>query len=55
MEMIQTNLYYDYKEFQGTRHPTRVVTERDGKNFTDTLLTEVQLLEQLDQSTFERP
>jgi hypothetical protein len=55
MEMIQTNLYYDYKEFQGTRCPTRVVTERDGKIFIDTLLTEVQLLEQLDQSTFERP
>jgi hypothetical protein len=54
-EMIQTNLYYDYKEFQGTRHPTRLVTERDGKKFTDTQLTEMQLLEELDNSTFDRP
>src|SRR5262245_38646690 len=54
-EMMQTNLYYDYKEFQGTRHATRLVTERDGKKFTDTQLTELQLLEKLDDSTFDRP
>ena len=54
-EMIQTNLYQDYKEFQGTRHPTHLVTERDGKKFTDTQVTELQLLEQLDNSTFDRP
>jgi hypothetical protein len=54
-EMIQTNFYYDYKEFQGTRRPTRLVTERDGKKFSDTQLTELQLLEELDNSTFDRP
>jgi hypothetical protein len=54
-EMTQTNLYYDYQEFQGTRHPTRLVIERDGKKFTDTHLTEIQLLEKLDDSTFDRP
>src|SRR5262245_1285202 len=54
-EMTQTNLYYDYQEFQGTRHPTRLVIERDGKKFTDTQLTEIQLLEKLDDSTFDRP
>jgi len=54
-ELIQTNLYYDYKEFQGTRRPTRLVIERDGKKFTETTLTEIQLLEKLDNSTFDRP
>jgi hypothetical protein len=54
-EMNQTNFYYDYKEFQGARHPTRVVTERDGKKFIETRLTEMQLAEKLDDSTFDRP
>jgi hypothetical protein len=54
-EMMQATLYYDYKEFQGTRCPTRVVIERDGKKFADTQLTEIQLLEELDNSTFDRP
>src|SRR5262249_25482612 len=54
-EMMQTNLYHDYKEFQGTRHPTRLVIERDGKKFADAQLTEIQLLEKLDDGTFDRP
>jgi len=54
-EMMQANLYYDYKEFQGTRHPTRLVVERDGKKFIDAQLTELQLLEKLDDGTFDRP
>jgi len=54
-EMNQTNFYYDYKEFQGARSPTRLVTERDGKKFTDTRLTDMQLAEKLDNTTFERP
>jgi hypothetical protein len=54
-EIAQANFYSDYKEFQGTRHPTRLVTERDGKKFTDTSLTEIQLLEKIDDSMFERP
>jgi len=54
-EMTQTNFYYDYKEFQGVRHPTRMVTERDSKKFIETRLTEMQLAEKLDDSTFDRP
>jgi hypothetical protein len=54
-EMMQATLYYDYKEFQGTRRPTRLVIERDGKKFADTQLTEIQLLEKLDDGTFDRP
>jgi hypothetical protein len=54
-EITQTSLYSDYKEFQGIRQPTRLVTERDGKKFTDTRLTELQLLEKLDSSAFDRP
>jgi len=54
-EVSQTNLYYDYKEFQGARHPTRMVTERDGKKFIETRLTDMQLAEKLDDATFDRP
>jgi hypothetical protein len=54
-EITQVSLYSEYKEFQGTRHPTRLIVERDGKMFTDTQLTELQLLEKLDDSTFDRP
>jgi len=55
MEITQTTLYSDYKEIQGTRQPTRVVIERDGKKFTDTQMNEIQLLERVDESVFGRP
>jgi hypothetical protein len=54
-EIAQASYYSDYKEFQGTRHPTRSIIERDGKKFVDTQVSELQLLEKLDESTFNRP
>jgi hypothetical protein len=54
-EVTQANFYSDYKEFEGTRHPTRMIIERDGKKFTEIQMTEIQVLEKLDDSTFERP
>jgi len=54
-EMTQASLYSEYKEFQGTRQPTRLIVERDGKMFTDTQLTEYQPLEKIDDGTFDRP
>ena len=54
-EMPQTNFFYDYKEFQGIRQPTRLVTERDGKKFIEARLTDMQPAEKLDDATFERP
>jgi hypothetical protein len=54
-EMNQTSFYYDYKEFQGARHPTRMVIERDGKKYIETRLTDMHLAEKLDDATFERP
>ncbi|MCI0351601.1 MAG: hypothetical protein L0Z53_19435, partial [Acidobacteriales bacterium] len=54
-EMTQTTYYSDYKEFQGTRQPTRLLIEREGKKFSDTHMTEVKLLEKVDNSTFDRP
>jgi len=54
-EMTQTSFYYDYKEFQGARQPTRMVTERDGKKFIETRVTEMQLAEKLDDTVFDRP
>jgi hypothetical protein len=54
-EMIQANFFYDYKEFQGAREPTRMVAERDGKKFIEARMTDIQLLEKLDDSVFDRP
>jgi hypothetical protein len=54
-EITQTNFYSDYKEFQGTRQPTRVLIERDGKKFVEAQMTEIQLSEKLDNSIFDRP
>jgi hypothetical protein len=54
-EISQTNFYFDYKEFQGPRLPTRMVIERDAKKYVDIHLTDIQLLERLDDSTFDRP
>ena len=54
-ELTQTMLYSDYKEFQGTQQPTRLVMERDGKKFAEMRMSEIQLLETVDNSTFDRP
>ena len=54
-EISQTIFYFDYKEFQGPRLPSRMVIERDAKKFVDIHLTDIQLLERLDDSTFDRP
>jgi hypothetical protein len=54
-EITQTTYYSDYKEFQGTRQPTRFVVERDGKKYTDTQVTDFQLLDKVDNSTFDQP
>jgi hypothetical protein len=54
-ELTQTTFYSEYKDFQGTRHPTHLVIDRDGKKFSDTQVTEIQLLEKVDDSTFEQP
>ncbi|MCI0637805.1 MAG: hypothetical protein L0Y72_28805 [Gemmataceae bacterium] len=54
-EITQTTFYHDYKESQGIRHPTKLLIERDGKKFSDTLMSEIQLFEKVDNSTFNRP
>jgi len=54
-ELTQTMFYSDYQEFQGTRQPTRLVMERDGKKFAEMRMSEIQLLETVDNSTFDRP
>lgn len=54
-EITQASYYSEYKEFDGTRQPTRIIVERDGKVFTDIQLTEFQPLEKIDDGAFERP
>ena len=54
-EANQVVFYSDYKEFQGTRQPTRILVERDGAKFTDTQVTELRLQENADSGIFDRP
>ena len=54
-EMNEATHHLDYKEFQGVRHPTRLLVERDGEKFSDTRLTEVRFEGKVDDSTFDRP
>lgn len=54
-EMTQTNYYSEYKEFAGTKQPTKVMMERDGKKVMEAQMTEYQPLEKADKGTFDRP
>src|SRR5262249_13660389 len=39
-EMTQETLYSDYKEFQGTKQPTKLLAKRDGKRYVEGELSE---------------
>ncbi len=51
----QTNYYTDYKKFNGIPQPTKIRIERDGKKFVETEISNLQILEKLPDSEFERP
>ncbi len=45
----------EYKDFDGLKHFTKIVIQRDGKKLMDIELSEVKLAEKLDENAFDRP
>jgi outer membrane lipoprotein-sorting protein len=54
-ELTQETLYSDYKAVKGTQMPRKVLINRDGKKFIESEVTEIDLLEKIDDSTFGEP
>jgi hypothetical protein len=54
-EVTQEILYSEYKTFDGTKHATRLTTNRDGKRYSEGELVELKLHESLDDSSFGEP
>jgi hypothetical protein len=53
-DVLVEHFYGDYKEFDGLKHPTKVVIKADGKEVTMTL-SEIKPEEKLDDSLFAMP
>jgi hypothetical protein len=45
----------EYREFNGIKQPTKYSVKRDGKLYMETEVTEIQLVEKLDDSVFAKP
>jgi hypothetical protein len=54
-DFIQETTYSDYKEFDGLRRPTHMVSKRDGEPFLEQRLTEFRALTMVDPKTFAEP
>jgi hypothetical protein len=54
-EVVHTFYFKDYKEIKGIKHFTKISLRRDDKPIIDLDLTEVDLHEKLDDSTFDKP
>ncbi len=54
-EVTESTLYERYKEFQGTKQPTKITTLWDGKPREELELTEVRLAEKLPGKVFAKP
>jgi hypothetical protein len=54
-EGTQEKYFADYHDVQGCKVPRKVEVYNDGNLFVEAEVTETQLLERLDDSTFKRP
>jgi hypothetical protein len=56
-EVDQATLLSEYKDFDGVKHPTKLVTTRDGKKYLDREATEYRRLDKdkVEESWFARP
>jgi hypothetical protein len=54
-EIAEERIVSDYQEVDGVQVPKKAVINRDGKKFMDLEVTEVKLLEKLDDSEFAKP
>jgi hypothetical protein len=54
-EVTQKRLFKDYKDIDGTKRPSKVVIEKDGTKYIEMEITEMKLLEKLDDNEFQMP
>jgi hypothetical protein len=54
-EVAQEELYSDYKDVGGVKHPSKLVISRDGKKYVDAEVSDLEMKEKLDDGTFGKP
>jgi hypothetical protein len=54
-DMSQETIFADYKEFKGTKYPTKIHIKRDGNQFVDADMTEIRPVEMVDEAMFAQP
>jgi hypothetical protein len=54
-EMTQETYYSHYKETMGSKFPTKVTIKRDGKQYVEAEVSEIRLLEMVDDAKFGKP
>jgi hypothetical protein len=54
-EFTQENTYSDYKDFDGTRRATKIVSKRDGEPFLSQEITGFRVLDKVEPKTFTQP
>ena len=54
-EVLSEFCYSDYKDFDGVKVATKFVRKIDGKAMADVQVTEVKLLDKIDDKEFEKP
>ncbi len=52
-EVDEEKTLRNYKDYEGMKHPTKVVVNHDGDKFMEVEVTELKILEKLDDSNFE--
>jgi hypothetical protein len=54
-EVSQERIMSEYKEFEGFKRPSKVAILKEGKKFVEIEVTEVKIVDKLDDDTFEKP
>ncbi len=54
-EVTQEDLYSEYKEFGGVKHPTKMLINRDGKKYVDGTISDYEVTDKIDDAVFNKP
>ena len=54
-EVTEEAVYYEYKDFDGFKSPTKLIMYRDGKKFVESHPQKVSYPDKLDESEFKKP
>jgi len=55
VEVVSEAFNYDYKDVNGVKQPTKQVAKHDGAKFIELTITDIKVLEKLEDSTFAKP